>query len=132
MRSGGENCARAHVRLGKCSSPKSLGPNATGVGFFLESVFDIRGRFVGPPPNNRRCQIFLRRKVIMDARALDAHILRDLAKAETTEAASLNAALGSIHDCCFHIGHAVSPCPALAKLLLLIDSAICRYSRQAF
>src|SRR4029077_19524290 len=66
----------------------------------------------------------LGRKMVVDARAFDADIRRDLAKAEAAETAELHAPLSGIHDRSFNVLHA-----GLSINYLVIDSR-CAGKRQ--
>jgi hypothetical protein len=47
--------------------------------------------------------------MVVDARALDAHVRGDFPEAEAAETALLHAPFGSVHDRSFGVTHGVSP-----------------------
>jgi hypothetical protein len=59
--------------------------------------------------NDGSRELLLGRKVIMDARALHAHVRCNLAKAESMEASEPNAPFGSVHDGSRDITHELAP-----------------------
>src|ERR1700723_1413386 len=109
LRGGGEHGTWAHASFGESSSPEGLRPDTNGNWVFPQLLVDQFGCIFRPAPNDGRRQILFCWEVVVDARALDAHIRGDFPEAEATETALLHAPFGSIHDRSFGITHGVSP-----------------------
>ena len=63
------------------------------------------GRTIRPSADDCGRERLFRREMMMDARALDAHVGRDFPKTEAGKAAGLHPSFGRIHDRCFHVTH---------------------------
>src|ERR1700722_19290013 len=73
-------------------------PNLDRVWLLLELPFDQIRRLSGIALNDCCREILLRRKMIVDAGTLDAHVGCNLSKTETVEAALPHSPFSSVHD----------------------------------
>src|SRR6266852_6216081 len=125
LRGGAEHGTRAHVSFGVSSSSEGLLPDTDGIRVFLQLLVDQFGSILRPPTNDGRREILLCREVVVDARALDAHIRGDFPEAEASETALLHAPFGSIHDRSLHVTQRVSL--SIDSLCLLKTQLILAY-----
>src|ERR1700730_13618065 len=124
LRGGAEHGARAHAPFGQSRAAEGVRPHADRVRILLEFLVDEFRSLFGPAANDGRRERLFGREMVVNARALDADIRRDLAKAKAAETAELHAPLGGIHDRSFNVLHA-----GLSINYLVIDSR-CAGKRQ--
>src|SRR5271165_1930071 len=80
-----------------------------GVGPAGKFSIELHAEAVRISMHHRGSELLLRREMIVDARTLHAHIVRDVPEAESVEAAAAHSKLGRIHDRVSDSAHGTPP-----------------------